>query len=93
MKDPRLTLNNVPPPSSPTSGPELHLDTLSTQDEPFAEYLWMEHEEEFNRQVSKEEGQQEEPTGGEVGLGWQLEEEADLFLIWPFWIFLEMSAR
>lgn len=53
MKDPRLTATNVPPPSSPPSGPEIYLDTLSTQDEPFAEYLWMEHEEEFNRQVSR----------------------------------------
>lgn len=60
MKDPRLTATNVPPPTSPPSGPEIHLDTLSTQDEPFAEYLWMEHEEEFNRQVSMEEEEEEE---------------------------------
>ncbi|XP_075872733.1 polyadenylate-binding protein-interacting protein 2-like [Nelusetta ayraudi] len=52
MKDPRLS--TAPPPSSPPSGPELHLHALSSQDEPFAEYLWMEHEEEFNRQVEEE---------------------------------------
>ncbi|TDH07262.1 hypothetical protein EPR50_G00104150 [Perca flavescens] len=27
---------------------------LGSEDEPFAEYLWMEHEEEFNRQVEEE---------------------------------------
>lgn len=71
MKDPRLTTTNVPPPSSPSSGLELHLDTLSTQDEPFAEYLWMEHEEEFNRQVGKEK--------------LQLEDEGDLLRLQPLW--------
>lgn len=98
MKDPRLTTTNVPPPGSPPSGPELHLDTLSTQDEPFAEYLWMEHEEEFNRQVSKEKEQQEEEEKGEelskeeekeeVGREEeQQEEEEDLLQLRPLCIF------
>nr|XP_057920412.1 polyadenylate-binding protein-interacting protein 2-like [Doryrhamphus excisus]XP_057920413.1 polyadenylate-binding protein-interacting protein 2-like [Doryrhamphus excisus] len=48
MKDPRL--------SHATSNMTLSNDvTLSSlQENPFAEYMWMEHEEEFNRQVEEE---------------------------------------
>ncbi|XP_054648067.1 polyadenylate-binding protein-interacting protein 2-like [Dunckerocampus dactyliophorus] len=48
MKDPRL--------SHVTSNMTLSNDvTLSSlQENPFAEYMWMEHEEEFNRQVEEE---------------------------------------
>lgn len=45
MKDPRICL--VPPSRS-----EMILDQQESEEEPFAEYMWMEHEEEFNRQVS-----------------------------------------
>lgn len=45
MKDPRICL--VPPSRS-----EMILDQQDSEEEPFAEYMWMEHEEEFNRQVS-----------------------------------------
>lgn len=41
MKDPRLR---------DVSG-DVVLSSLPDPDDPFAEYMWMEHEEEFNRQV------------------------------------------
>lgn len=51
MKDPRTCI--VPPSSS-----EMILEQQTSEEEPFAEYMWMEHEEEFNRQVrSKHEAQ------------------------------------
>ncbi|XP_057705584.1 polyadenylate-binding protein-interacting protein 2-like isoform X2 [Corythoichthys intestinalis] len=48
MKDPRL--NHV------TLGEDATLTNQngSSEPDPFAEYLWMEHEEEFNRQVVEE---------------------------------------
>lgn len=49
MKDPRLA--NIPPNSALST--EVILNQLNAEDEPFAEYLWMEHEEEFNRQVRR----------------------------------------
>lgn len=48
MKDPRLV--NVAP--NMTVNDEVILSNqLNSEDDPFAEYMWMEHEEEFNRQV------------------------------------------
>ncbi|XP_059203016.1 polyadenylate-binding protein-interacting protein 2-like [Centropristis striata] len=48
MKDPSLG-NNM------TISNEVILSShFLSEDEPFAEYLWMEHEEEFNRQVEEE---------------------------------------
>lgn len=44
MKDPRLCIVL-------TSSSEMMVEQLSSEEEPFAEYMWMEHEEEFNRQV------------------------------------------
>lgn len=38
-------------PSLTVSGDVILSNQFSPDDEPFAEYLWMEHEEEFNRQV------------------------------------------
>ncbi|XP_026198389.1 polyadenylate-binding protein-interacting protein 2 [Anabas testudineus] len=49
MKDP--SLSNVAP-NMRTSG-EVILGSLS-EENPFAEYMWMENEEEFNRQVEEE---------------------------------------
>lgn len=48
MKDP--SLSNVAP-NMRTSG-EVILGSLS-EENPFAEYMWMENEEEFNRQVRR----------------------------------------
>lgn len=45
MKDPRICL-------VPLSSGEMIVEQQNSEEEPFAEYLWMEHEEEFNRQVS-----------------------------------------
>lgn len=48
MKDPRLV--NIAP--NMTVNDEVILSNqLNSEDDPFAEYMWMEHEEEFNRQV------------------------------------------
>lgn len=49
MKDP--SLSNVAP--NMTINEEVILSSLS-EDNPFAEYMWMENEEEFNRQVEEE---------------------------------------
>ncbi|XP_061895759.1 polyadenylate-binding protein-interacting protein 2-like [Entelurus aequoreus] len=48
MKDPRLSHVN----SNKNLGDDVTLSSL--QENPFAEYMWMEHEEEFNRQVEEE---------------------------------------
>lgn len=48
MKDPRI----CPVPPSSSSSSQMILDQQESEEEPFAEYMWMEHEEEFNRQVS-----------------------------------------
>ncbi|XP_061832839.2 polyadenylate-binding protein-interacting protein 2B-like isoform X1 [Nerophis lumbriciformis] len=48
MKDPRLSHVN----SIKNLGDDVTLSSL--QENPFAEYMWMEHEEEFNRQVEEE---------------------------------------
>ncbi|RVE67615.1 hypothetical protein OJAV_G00104550 [Oryzias javanicus] len=41
-------------PSLTAGGDVILSSQFSPDDEPFAEYLWMEHEEEFNRQVEEE---------------------------------------
>ncbi|XP_069575633.1 polyadenylate-binding protein-interacting protein 2-like [Brachyistius frenatus] len=50
MKDP--SISNVAP--KMTISNEVILNQLSPEDDPFAEYMWMENEEEFNRQVEEE---------------------------------------
>uniref|UniRef100_A0A3P9ICE7 Polyadenylate-binding protein-interacting protein 2 n=1 Tax=Oryzias latipes TaxID=8090 RepID=A0A3P9ICE7_ORYLA len=51
MKDPSFGTTT----RSLTSGSDVILSSqFSPDEEPFAEYLWMEHEEEFNRQVEEE---------------------------------------
>ncbi|KAM8908907.1 polyadenylate-binding protein-interacting protein 2-like [Spinachia spinachia] len=47
MRDPRLSSETT------TINTELVLNRI-VQDDPFAEYMWMENEEEFNRQVEEE---------------------------------------
>lgn len=49
MKDPRIGI--VTPNST-----EMMLNQQNSEEEPFAEFMWMEHEEEFNRQVRSNEG-------------------------------------
>ncbi|XP_078116088.1 polyadenylate-binding protein-interacting protein 2-like [Sander vitreus] len=51
MRDPSLSdvFSNVT-----IRGEGILSSQLGSEDEPFAEYLWMEHEEEFNRQVEEE---------------------------------------
>ncbi|KAM3613232.1 uncharacterized protein V6R79_022809 [Siganus canaliculatus] len=51
MKDPRLS--NAAPNMSMSSEVIVN-NQLNAEDDPFAEYLWMENEEEFNRQVVEE---------------------------------------
>uniref|UniRef100_A0A8C3A0X4 Uncharacterized protein n=1 Tax=Cyclopterus lumpus TaxID=8103 RepID=A0A8C3A0X4_CYCLU len=48
MRDPRLS-SGVPP--SLTVSTEVVRSGQFVSEDPFAEYLWMEHEEDFNRQV------------------------------------------
>lgn len=48
MKDPRL--GNIAP-NMTISNEVILSNQLNSEDDPFAEYMWMEHEEEFNRQV------------------------------------------
>ncbi len=48
MKDPRL--GNVAP-NMTTSNEVILINQFNSDDNPFAEYMWMENEEEFNRQV------------------------------------------
>lgn len=50
MRDPRLSRETT------TINTELVLNRVP-EDDPFAEYMWMENEEEFNRQVSVPIGQ------------------------------------
>ncbi|XP_037318280.1 polyadenylate-binding protein-interacting protein 2-like [Pungitius pungitius] len=47
MRDPRLSSETM------TIDTELVLNRVA-EDDPFAEYMWMENEEEFNRQVEEE---------------------------------------
>lgn len=49
MKDPRIGV------VSPNST-EMMLNQQNSEEEPFAEFMWMEHEEEFNRQVRSNQG-------------------------------------
>lgn len=49
MKDPRL--GNIVPDTT-ISNEVILSSQLNSEEDPFAEYMWMEHEEEFNRQVS-----------------------------------------
>ncbi|XP_034399578.1 polyadenylate-binding protein-interacting protein 2-like [Cyclopterus lumpus] len=51
MRDPRLS-SGVPP--SLTVSTEVVRSGQFVSEDPFAEYLWMEHEEDFNRQVEEE---------------------------------------
>lgn len=51
MKDPRL--NNVPP-NMTINNEVILINQFNSEDNPFAEYMWMENEEEFNRQVVEE---------------------------------------
>lgn len=48
MKDPRL--GNIVP-NTTISNEVILSSQLNSEEDPFAEYMWMEHEEEFNRQV------------------------------------------
>lgn len=50
MKDPRLV--NIAP-NMTISNEVILSNQLNSEDDPFAEYMWMEHEEEFNRQVRR----------------------------------------
>ncbi|XP_063349186.1 polyadenylate-binding protein-interacting protein 2-like [Pelmatolapia mariae] len=51
MKDPSIS-SGAP---NMTTGTELILTSqFNAEDDPFAEYMWMENEEEFNRQVEEE---------------------------------------
>ncbi|XP_071362763.1 polyadenylate-binding protein-interacting protein 2-like [Trachinotus anak] len=52
MKDP--SLNNVSAPNMTISNEVILSSQFSSDDNPFAEYMWMENEEEFNRQVEEE---------------------------------------
>lgn len=49
MKDPRL--NNVSP-NMTINNEVILINQFNSEENPFAEYMWMENEEEFNRQVS-----------------------------------------
>lgn len=52
MKDPNLSNNNISIPNMTISGDEVILSSqFSSDDNPFAEFMWMENEEEFDRQV------------------------------------------
>ncbi|KAM9849946.1 polyadenylate-binding protein-interacting protein 2-like [Aulostomus maculatus] len=53
MKDP--SLSNVAPNMAVTAEDILnHFNQFNLDENPFAEYMWMENEEEFNRQVEEE---------------------------------------
>ncbi|XP_022624312.1 polyadenylate-binding protein-interacting protein 2 [Seriola dumerili] len=52
MKDP--SLSNVSAPNMTISNEVILSSQFSSDDNPFAEYMWMENEEEFNRQVEEE---------------------------------------
>lgn len=49
MKDP--SLSNVSAPNMTISNEVILSSQFGSEDDPFAEYMWMENEEEFNRQV------------------------------------------
>nr|XP_046262870.1 polyadenylate-binding protein-interacting protein 2-like [Scatophagus argus] len=51
MKDPRLSLIA---PNMTISNEVILSNQFSFEEDPFAEYMWMENEEEFNRQVEEE---------------------------------------
>ncbi|XP_040903922.1 uncharacterized protein LOC121188309 isoform X4 [Toxotes jaculatrix] len=52
MKDP--SLSNVSAPNMTISNEVILSSQFGSEDDPFAEYMWMENEEEFNRQVEEE---------------------------------------
>ncbi|XP_029368508.1 polyadenylate-binding protein-interacting protein 2-like [Echeneis naucrates] len=52
MKDP--SLSNVSAPNMTISNEVILSNQFGSDDNPFAEYMWMENEEEFNRQVEEE---------------------------------------
>ncbi|XP_073343207.1 polyadenylate-binding protein-interacting protein 2-like [Pagrus major] len=51
MKDPRLSNVNT---NMTISNEVILMNQFNSEENPFAEYMWMENEEEFNRQVEEE---------------------------------------
>lgn len=51
MKDPRLSNGS---PNMTISNEVILINQFNSEENPFAEYMWMENEEEFNRQVVEE---------------------------------------
>ncbi|XP_051276233.1 polyadenylate-binding protein-interacting protein 2 [Dicentrarchus labrax] len=54
MRDPRLNNNNNNTPNMTVSNEVVLSNQFNSEENPFAEYMWMENEEEFNRQVEEE---------------------------------------